>query len=194
MGRGDHALEGAAARGGGPVPPGADPGTLTGDSPGGRELSPARVAGRAAVARVLAGLFAAAHARGTNLVARWMRTLGVSRARVRQWCDPTHPHAAVAVGDLWALADADLDEVLAALCVAREATRPAARAARDPQGTVLGLVVRVGELARTAALAMADGVCTPAEWTDLEARLADLERAARAARVAALQAAAAPTT
>ena len=156
-----------------------------------RELSPQRRRGRVRVAQVIRGVVDQGLQRGAHYIARWAKALTLSESAVRQRCDVDHvDHAAWAAGDLWALGEAhpeDLEELLAALVADCEASAPVP-SPRDPQALVLAATVRVGELARAAGVAMADGVCTADEWRDVERRFADLDREVRRGRAAARRA------
>lgn len=149
-----------------------------------KELSAARIAGRARVATILSEVVHDAMARGTALIPRWQRALAVSETAVRNWLDPTRHKSALTLGDIDALDDESVRLILTRYLEQRFAKRDARRA-QHPEHEVIVILTRVGAAARVAREAMADGICSRDEWQRLERELEQMEAEVRDAKLAA---------
>jgi hypothetical protein len=150
-----------------------------------RELSAVRIAGRAAFAKFLHDYFVRHHLRGASLVPAWAARWGVSETTVRQWANTLKTRAVVAAGDLDALEPADLLALLEAWAERVRTTLAPVAPATDPRSLALSLAVSIGDAAKVARKAMADGRCVRVEWEAVEAQFAAIEAEAREAKLAA---------
>jgi len=156
-----------------------------------RDLSTARVQGRARIARILHDIaYATPENEGVSLVDAWAAQLTVSDETIRNWCDPTRTRACPAFGDIDALDDDSVERIVRRWLEDRAARRKAPTAAVDPRLEVLALAGQVGRAADTAAEVVsppsaAGTDVTADEWARVEGEFARSEEMSRAAKLRA---------
>lgn len=150
-----------------------------------RDLSRARVAGRAAFAATLKRFFKRGLQQGDTYTTAWSHVLGVSEQKMRRWADEDHVRSAIAAGDLNALPIRDRVELLRFWLSEIEAQTAPVAPASDPRLFVISLTEIIGGLAKTIRKAVSDHRVTEIEWAAIAANLAEIEADARNARLAA---------
>lgn len=158
------------------------------------KLSPQRIAARAGFAEFLHAHFVAAHRRGKSLVPSWAVQLDVTEKTVRQWANMLKTHAVIGAGDLDAIEPVDLVELLEAWLERAKARLTRVEAMGDPRLVILGLMERVTDASKTvrralSAKSLGGTRITADEWREFVRDLAELERQAREAKLAAQAAA-----